>query len=175
MDTYNVYVVYEGSEQYDKFLFTRYQAQKNAIESVRNSADFQAVVSDVLYEDIVADTVNTFKSIKIEPIFDFNKDEEYIRFDGVIRSDTIKEIFGFDDVSLIQFSFDNVSVVFNDKKVNEEEESKINEWYTKTCDELTKKNSEWYHEMRSDDSIIGFIEAQEILFAEDGTLLLGDI
>ena len=151
------------------------QAQKNAIESVRNSDDFKAIVSEVLYDDIVVDTVDIFKSTNIEPIFDFNEKEQYIRFEGIIRSKAIKEVFGFEDVSLIQFSFDDVSVVFRDKETNEDEESKINEWYTKTCDELTRKNNESYNAMLSDDSIIEYITTQEILFAEDGTLLLGDI
>ena len=81
--------------------------------------------------------------------------------------------FDFDNVLSVFIDGDSIILDFTYNNKNSEEQKEFSEWFLSKSKEIYDKNYKLYQDMMSDESIIEFIETQEIAFAEDGSYLLG--
>lgn len=148
--------------------------QKKAIDTVRNDDSYISLVEELIDDNITNDTFLTFHSKSIVPIYVLNDDRDAIKYQGKMSNNSLKQCgFDFDNVLSAFIDGDSVILDFTYDNKNSEEQKEFSEWFLSKSKEIYDKNYKLYQNMMSDESIIEFIETQEILFAEDGSYLLG--
>ena len=149
--------------------------QKKAIDTVRNDDSYISLVEELIDDNITNDTFLTFHSKSIVPIYVLDDDNrDTIKYQGKMSNNSLKQCgFDFDNVlsAFIDGDFIKLDFTYNNK--NSEEQKEFSEWFLSKSKEIYDKNHKLYKDMMSDESITEFIETQEILFAEDGSYLLG--
>ena len=149
--------------------------QKKAIDTVRNDDSYINLVEELIDDNITNDTFLTFHSKSIVPIYVLDDDSrDTIKYQGKMSNNSLKQCgFDFDNVLSVFIDGDSVILDFTYDNKNSEEQKEFSEWFLSKSKEIYDKNHKLYKDMMSDESITEFIETQEILFAEDGSYLLG--
>ena len=148
--------------------------QKKAIDTVRNDDSYISLVEELIDDNITNDTFLTFHSKSIVPIYVLDDDNrDTIKYQGKMSNNSLKQCgFDFDNVLSVFIDGDSIILDFTYNNKNSEEQKEFSEWFLSKSKEIYDKNYKLYQDMMSDESIIEFIETQEILFAEDGSYLL---